>query len=144
MEPPSFKVIHYQSILPDSCIARGHAQDSHNYAFVLFEFLRMPFGLTNAALTLQGFINQNLHVLHFCYAYIDDALIASCNQEEHTQHLQMMLERLEKHGVIINPPKCELASYNFLEIKWTKMEYSQCQPLEKRDNNLNFSIARHS
>ena len=49
---------------------------------------------------MQGF--------HFCYAYIDDVLIASSNQDEHVQHLQMVLERLEKYGVVINPAKCEL------------------------------------
>ena len=45
--------------------------------FGLFEFLRMPFGLRNAAQTFQRFINQVLHGLDFCYAYIDDLLIAS-------------------------------------------------------------------
>ena len=45
--------------------------------------------------------------LHFCYAYIDDILIASSNSEEHHQHLQAVFERLKEFGVIINPSKCK-------------------------------------
>ena len=54
---------------------------------VLFEFVRMPFGLRNAAQTFQRFIDQTLCGLQFCYAYIDDLLIASHTPDEHTEHL---------------------------------------------------------
>jgi len=50
--------------------------------FGLFEFVRMPFGLRNAAQTFQRFIDQVLRDLHFCYAYIDDVLIASSTPEQ--------------------------------------------------------------
>ena len=73
----------------------------------LFEFLRMPFGLRNAAKTFQRFIDQVLHGLHFCYAYLDDLLIASHNAEEHATHLRLVLQRLSDHGIVINPGKCE-------------------------------------
>ena len=74
--------------------------------FGLFEFLRMPFGLRNAAQTFQRFIDQVLHGLPFCYAYIDDLLIASSCPEEHQQHLRQVFHRLSEHGIIINPSKC--------------------------------------
>lgn len=74
--------------------------------FGLYEFLRMPFGLRNAAQTFQRFIDQVLRGLHFCYAYIDDLLIASTSPDEHKQHLRLVLERLNAHGVLINPAKC--------------------------------------
>ena len=74
--------------------------------FGLYEFLRMPFGLRNAAQTFQRFIDQVLQGLHFCYAYIDDLLIASTSPEEHKQHLCLVLERLHNHGIFINPAKC--------------------------------------
>jgi len=45
--------------------------------FGLYEFVRMPFGLWNAAQTFQRFIDEVLHGLPFCYAYLDDLLIAS-------------------------------------------------------------------
>ena len=74
--------------------------------FGLFEFLRMPFGLWNAAQSFQRFIDQVLHGLEFCYAYVDDLLIASTSPEEHQQHLCLVLDQLSQHGIVINPPKC--------------------------------------
>lgn len=73
--------------------------------FGLFEFLRMPFGLRNAAQTFQRFMNEVLYGLHFCYVYIDDLLIASSSREEHLHHLQLVLERLSDHGILINAAK---------------------------------------
>ena len=46
--------------------------------------------------------------LDFVYAYIDDFLIASVDEEEHYRHLNALFERLNKYGVIINPAKCVL------------------------------------
>ena len=42
----------------------------------------MPFGLRNSAQTFQRFIDRVLHGLTFCYAYIDDILIASKTRRE--------------------------------------------------------------
>jgi len=74
--------------------------------FGLFEFPFMTFGLRNAAQTFQRFIDNILRGLDFCYAYIDDILIASSSQEEHLNHLRTLFQRLEKYGVVINPGKC--------------------------------------
>ena len=76
----------------------------------------MPFGLCNVAQTFKRFIDQVLRDLHFCYVYIDDVLIASTNAEEHKQHLQLVLNRFQEYGVIINPSKCHfgVTQLNFL------------------------------
>lgn len=74
--------------------------------FGLFEFLYMAFGLRNAGQTFQRFIDEVLLGLDFCYAYIDDILVASSSEEKHRQHLRILFERLRKYGVIINPAKC--------------------------------------
>lgn len=74
--------------------------------FGLFEFVFMPFGLRNAAQTFQRFINEVLHGLDFCYAYIDDILIASATPEEHEDHLQQLFTRLDAYGIRINRTKC--------------------------------------
>ena len=63
------------------------------------EFLCMPFGLRNAAQTFQRFIDQVLRGLPFCYAYIDDLLIASSSPEEHQHHLR---QGLSDHGIVID------------------------------------------
>ncbi len=76
-----------------------------NTPFGLFEFLRMPFALQNASQTFQHFIDEVLRRLDFAYAYIDDILIASTSSDEHLQHLRLVLERLEDHGLLINVQK---------------------------------------
>ena len=74
--------------------------------FGLFEFRFMTFGLRNAAQTFQRFIDEVLRGLDFCYAYIDDILIASTSLEEHLQHLETVFQRLKDYGVVINSSKC--------------------------------------
>lgn len=72
----------------------------------MFEFPYMSFGLRNAAQTFQRFIDEVLHGLEYCYAYIDDILVASSSEEEHREHLRLLFERLREYGVVINPGKC--------------------------------------
>ena len=74
--------------------------------FGMFEFPYMPFGLRGAAQTFQRFIDEVLCDLDFCYAYIDDILIASSSEEEHLRHLQILFERLQSYSVVVNPAKC--------------------------------------
>ena len=74
--------------------------------FGLFEFVQMPFGLTNAAQTFQRFIDHVLSGLTFCYAYLDDILVASPDPEQHHDHLRQVFSRLQDHGLRINPDKC--------------------------------------
>jgi len=76
--------------------------------FGLYEFLYMPFSLRNAAQTFQRFIDGILQDLPFCYAYIDDILIASKDEIEHREHLKQLFTRLDEHGIKINPAKCIL------------------------------------
>ena len=74
--------------------------------FGLFEFVKMPFGLRNAAQTFQRFIDQVVRGLPNVFAYLDDILVASANQEEHQQHLHELFTRLEQYGLVINVSKC--------------------------------------
>ncbi|BHF77688.1 hypothetical protein SprV_0602079700 [Sparganum proliferum] len=76
--------------------------------FGLFEFIRMAFGLRNAAQTFQRFIDHVLRGLPFVFAYIDDLLVTSRNEEEHKEHLALVFDRLDKLGVVVNPSKCLL------------------------------------
>lgn len=78
--------------------------------FGLFEYTAMPFGLRNAAQTFQRFIDTVLRGLEFCYAYLDDILIASENELEHKEHLRQLFSRLEQYGIVINPSKCVFAA----------------------------------
>lgn len=73
--------------------------------FGLFEFPMMGFGLRNAAPTFQRFIDEVLRGLDFCFAYQDDILVASSNQDEHLEHLTVLFERFNKYKVVINASK---------------------------------------
>lgn len=84
--------------------------------FGLFEFTRMTFGLRNAAQTFQRFMHSILRDLDFCYAYIDDILVASKNMDEHITHLRELFQRLLDVGLVIQLNKCVFAKsdVNFL------------------------------
>ena len=75
--------------------------------FGLFEFVCMPFGLKNAAQTFQRFMDQVLNGLTFVFDYLDDMLIASKSVSEHKEHLSILFDRLEEHGLIVKPEKCK-------------------------------------
>ena len=75
--------------------------------FGLFDIVRMPFGLRKAAQTFERFIDEVTRGLDFCYAYIDDLLIASPDADLHAQHLRLLLTRLNEYGVVINPAKSQ-------------------------------------
>nr|VZI01415.1 unnamed protein product [Spirometra erinaceieuropaei] len=68
----------------------------------------MPFGRRNAAQKFQKFIDHVLRGLPFVYAYIDDFLVVSRNEEEHKEHFPLVFDRLDKFGVVVNPSKCVL------------------------------------
>ena len=53
-------------------------------------------------------MDQVLCALNFCYEYIDDVLIASQTPEEHRDHLNLVLQRFNEYGILMNPTKCML------------------------------------
>ena len=99
--------------------------------FGLFEFLRMPFGLRNAAQSFQRFMDQILRGLDCCYTYIDDILIASATPEEHLEHVRQVLERLAKHGLLINPDKC-IFGVPSLDFLGHRVDKTGIRPLESK------------
>ena len=99
--------------------------------FGMFEFIRMPFGLRNAGQTFQRFMDQVLQGLHFCFAYIDDVLIASSSQEEHEHHLREVLQRLSDYGVLINPSK-SLFGVDSLDLLGHHVSSDGIRPLESK------------
>ena len=75
--------------------------------FGSYEFIRMPFGLCNAGQTFQRTMHTVLRNLPRVYVYIDDVLIASRNKQEHLDDLQEVFRRLQEHGLLIRPDKCD-------------------------------------
>ena len=79
----------------------------------LFEFRVMPFGLTNAPAVFQRLVQEVLEGLNpeggpdFVSAYIDDILVFSRTLEEHMEHLRLVIDRVTKAGLKLNPAKCK-------------------------------------
>src|SRR5260221_12094318 len=73
-----------------------------------YEWRVMPFGLTNAPAVFQRFINEVLgNLLDICVVgYIDDILIYSDSIDQHRDHIQEVLRRLQEAGLYANPKKC--------------------------------------
>ncbi|VDP47300.1 unnamed protein product [Schistosoma curassoni] len=78
--------------------------------FDLYEFLRIHFGLRNAAQTFQRLISDVLQGLNFEQAYVDDCLIAGQESESHLQHLDLVSERLQNHGMAVDIQKHQIGS----------------------------------
>lgn len=76
--------------------------------FGLFLFRRMFFGFRNAAQTFQRLMDSIFQGLPFAKVYLDDILIASTSPAEHMQHLKLVLERLDHHGLRLRRDKCDL------------------------------------
>jgi len=98
----------YQSLLSEDIpVAKGDIpKTAITTSFSMYKFLNMSFDLRNAAQTFQRFIDSFLEELDFCYAYIDDILVASSSLGEHYKYFKILLRRLVDYGVLIIPKKC--------------------------------------
>ncbi|GJS93881.1 putative reverse transcriptase domain-containing protein [Tanacetum coccineum] len=92
---------------------RVHEDDIPKTAFRThyghFEFTIMPFGLTNAPAIFMDLMNRvcRPYLDKFVIVFIDDILIYSKTQEEHVEHLRLVLELLKKEKLYAKFSKCE-------------------------------------
>ena len=90
-----------------------HPADRHKTAIItpigLFEYTTMPFGLRNSGNTFQRFIDDVIYGLDFCFAYVDDILVASKSLEEHEIHLNILMNRFKTFGLTLHKDKCQIA-----------------------------------
>jgi hypothetical protein len=68
----------------------------------------MPFELTNAPATCQALINDIFreYLNIFVFAYLDDILVYSKNEENYVKHVILVLKALEKADMGLYPEKC--------------------------------------
>jgi hypothetical protein len=74
----------------------------------LYEYLVMLFGLTNAPAHFMYLMNSVFmpELDKFIVVFIDDILIYSKSEEEHAQHLRVILQRLRGHQLYVKFSKC--------------------------------------
>ncbi|WVZ49864.1 hypothetical protein U9M48_001187 [Paspalum notatum var. saurae] len=82
----------------------------------LYEYLVMSFGLTNAPAFFMYMMNSVFmnELDKFVVVFIDDILIYSKSEEEHKEHLRIVLNRLREHKLYAKFGKCAFWEVSFL------------------------------
>jgi hypothetical protein len=75
----------------------------------LYEYLVMSFGLTNAPAYFMYLMNSVFmpKLDKFVVVFIDDILVYSKSEDEHTKHLHTVLQRLRDHRLYAKFSKCD-------------------------------------
>ena len=75
----------------------------------LYEYLVMSFGLTNAPAYFMYLMNSVFipELDKFMVVFIDDILVYSKDEEDHAEHLRIVLSRLREHQLYAKFSKCE-------------------------------------
>ena len=74
-----------------------------------YEYTVMSFGLTNAPAIFSRLMNSVFmeYLDKLVVVYLDDILIYSKNEEEHAEHLRLVLTKLREHRLYAKFSKCE-------------------------------------
>ena len=97
----------------------------------LYEYTVMSFGLTNAPAYFMYLMNsiffEELDV--FVVIFIDDILIFSKTEEEHAEHIRIVLQKLRDHRLYAKFSKCSFGSrkWLFLGISFRRMVWRWIQ-----------------
>ena len=83
-----------------------------------YEYLVMPFGVTNAPGVFMEYMNRIFHPYldRFVVVFIDDILVYSKSEEEHAEHVRIVLKVLKEKKLYAKLSKCEfwLSEVSFL------------------------------
>ena len=74
-----------------------------------FEFTVMPFGLTNVPAAFMNLMHRVFqpYLDQFVVVFVDDILIYSQSEEEHEDHLRVVLQLLRDHHLYAKFSKCK-------------------------------------
>jgi hypothetical protein len=73
-----------------------------------YEFTVVPFGLSNVPVVFMCLMNRVFrnYMDKFVIVFLDDILVYSKTEEEHEQHLRMVLQVLREHQLYTKLSKC--------------------------------------
>nr|GEX20827.1 hypothetical protein [Tanacetum cinerariifolium] len=96
---------YHQLIVRDEDIPKTAFRNRYGH----YEFRVVPFGFTNASAVFMNLMNRvcKPYLDKFVIIFIDDILIYSKRKEEHTEHLNLILELLKKEELYAKFSKCE-------------------------------------
>ena len=82
----------------------------------LYQYTRLPFGIASAPAIFQRTMDTILQGVEGVACYIDDIIVTGKTAEDHFQHLEEVLRRLQKHGLHAKLKKCQFvqSSVEFL------------------------------
>ena len=74
----------------------------------LFKYLVMPFRVKNRPATFQRFMNEIFHDIidDYVVVYMDDILVYSLDQKDHTKHVRKVLTQLHLNHLFLKPHRC--------------------------------------
>ena len=74
-----------------------------------YEYVVMPFGVTNALAVFMDYMNKIFKAVldKFVVVFIDDILIYSKTQEEHAEHLRLVLGIMREKQLYAKLSKCK-------------------------------------
>ena len=70
--------------------------------YIKFGFKKLPFNIAQAPPHFQQLLSEVLKVLPFVFAYLDDIMALSENNEKHFKHLRTKFDRLQVADLKLN------------------------------------------
>ena len=92
----------YSSVFRDGWGTLKGMKEKH----CLFQFNRLPFGVLSATAIFQQVMDSISKDLTGVLAYLDNVLVTGTTTEEHLEHLDKVLSKLNEPGLKHNKTKC--------------------------------------
>ena len=121
--------------------------DSENYTIFIitlkaYKSKMLSFKLINDSASFQQYMNDILwnFLNDFCQAYLNDILIYSKTQQEHQQHVKMILNHLREADLQVDIQKCEFNVEKTVFLKVIVSEQSLCMNFIKVKVIVNWAM----
>ena len=97
----------YQQVKIDDASKKYTTINTHKG---LFQYERLPFGISSAPAIFQRSMENLLQGLPSTCIYQDDILVTGDNEQNHSQNLKNVLDRLQSAGLTLKKSKCIFGS----------------------------------